>query len=292
MRTRVTNAAGPGLVLGLGLLALTACSGTPTAAPSSDTAAETSVPTEASVDTCTELSALAGTLTELNTNFDPNTLLESARTIDAGLQGLEPPAAVAAEWSAVASIFADAVSAADAAGSDRAAQEAALTDVLEAQATPEAVEQLDTIAAAIGDECGGGAAPKENESCALMGDAELATLFGGPAPAPAGTDFGSGFAECEWEASGTTVLVSILPAAEFTETYLNGVHEPVGSVEQGTALPDFVGIGRVSTHGGTVAQVTGDRAVLVAVQTPDESTDTALAAAETLAIAASARLAD
>ena len=277
-------------MLGIALFALTACSGTPTAAPSNDAAPETSVPTEAPGDACTELTALATTLTELNANFDPNTLLDSARSIDAGLQALDPPAAVAAEWSAVASIFNAAVTAADAAGGDRAAQESALADVLEAQATPESVEQLDSIAAAIGEECGESAAPSANEACTVIGDTDLAALLGATVPAPTGSDFGEGFAECEWEAGGTTVLVSILPATEFTEDYLNGQHEPVGALEQGTSLPDFVGIGRLSSGGGTVAQVTGDRAILVAVQTPDESTDTALAAAETLAIAASARL--
>lgn len=280
----------PGAIaLGLGLLMLAACSGSPAATPEPSAAApETSVPTEASDDACADLMALAATLTELNANFDPNTLLDSARTIDAKLQTLEPPAAVTAEWSAVSSIFNAAVSAADAAGSDRAAQEAALADALQAQATPESVEQLDTIAAAIGEECGD-AAPSANEACLLVDEADLATLFGTTVPAPAGVDFGEGFAECEWESAGTTLLVSILPAAEFTEDYLNGQHESVGALEQGIALPDFVGIGRVSS-GGTVAQVADDRAYLVAVKTPDGSVDTALAAAESLAIAASARL--
>lgn len=282
------------LVLGLGLLGLTACSGSPSATPeASDDAAATAsaAPTEAPESACTELSALATTLSELNTNFDPATLLDTARTVDAGLQSLDPLPAVAEEWAAVAGIFNAAVTAADAAGSDRAAQENALTDVLEAQATPEAVEHLDTIAAAIGAECGGAAAPSANDSCTVIADADLAVLFGATVPAPTGSDLGGGFAECEWDAAGTTVLVSILPATEFAEDYLNGQHEAVDGLEQGTALPDFVGIGRVQTDGGTVAQVDGERAYLVAVMTPDASVDTALAAAETLALAASARLA-
>jgi hypothetical protein len=285
-----TMAAG---LLGIALLALTACSGgSPGATPeSSDDTATSSTPPEASADAaCAELTELAVTLTDLNANFDPDTLLDSARTIDAGLQSLDPPPAVTEEWSTVASIFGAAVTAADAAGSDRAAQESALADVFEAQATPEAVAHLDTIAAAIGDECGGAADPSATDSCDLVTDDDLAALFGAAVPAPTGSELGEGFAECEWASAGTTVLVSVLPASEFTDDYLNGTHEPVGSLEQGTALPDFVGIGRVGTTGGTVAQIEGDRAYLVAVMTPDESVDTALAAAETLAIAASARL--
>jgi hypothetical protein len=281
------------LLLGAALLALTACAGQAAgpASPAAETedAAKTAAP-EAS-DACTELTELAATLTELNHAFDPNTLLDSARSIDAGLQSLEPPAAVTAEWSQVADIFAAAVSAADAAGSDRAAQESALADTLEAQASPESIEQLDTIATAIGEECGGAAAPAAaNDSCTIVSDDDLAAVFGAAVPTPTGTDYGAGFAECEWDAAGTTVLVSILPAADFTEDYLNGEHESVASLEHGTALPDFVGIGRVMS-GGTVAQLAGDRAYLVAVATPDENVESALAAAETLAIAASARLA-
>lgn len=284
----------PGL-LGVVVLALTACSsGSPAATPGANESPASSSPPEASVDaSCTELTELAGTLTELNANFDPNTLLDSARAIDAGLQSLDPPPAVAEEWAAVASIFGSAVSAADAAGGDRAAQEEALAEVLETQATPESVAHLDTIAAAIGEQCGdgaGAAAAGADETCALVTAGELAALFGTAVPAPTGSDFGEGFAECEWESAGTTVLVSVLPAGEFTDDYLNGVHEPVAALEQGTALPDFVGIGRVGTTGGTVAQITGENAYLFAVMTPDESVDTALAAAESLAVAASARL--
>lgn len=276
----------------LAVLALTACSsGSPGATPGSSDPPASSTPPEASADAaCAELTALAGTLTDLNANFDPNTLLDSARAIDAGLQSLDPPPAVAEEWAAVASIFGSAVTAADAAGTDRAAQEQALADVLETQATPESVAHLDTIAAEIGAECGGGVEPSATDSCGLVTDDELAALFGGTVPTPTGSDFGEGFTECEWESGGTAVLVSVLPAGEFTEDYLNGTHEPVDSLEQGTALPDFVGIGRVGTGGGTVAKIEGDRAYLFAVQTPDESVDTALAAAETLAVAASARL--
>ncbi|WP_022891587.1 hypothetical protein [Agromyces subbeticus] len=288
---RTTTAA----LLGLAVLALTACSnGSPAATPGENESPASSTPPEASVDaSCGELTELAGTLTELNANFDPNTLLDSARAIDAGLESLDPPPAVAAEWAAVASIFGSAVTAADAAGDDRAAQEEALAGVLDTQATPESVAHLDTIAAAIGEQCGGeagAAAGGANETCALVTDDELAALFGTAVPAPSGSDLGEGFAECEWEAAGTTVLVSVLPAGEFTDDYLNGAHEPVSALEQGTALPDFVGIGRVGTTGGTVAQITGESAYLFAVMTPDESVDTALAAAESLAVAASARL--
>lgn len=287
-----TPAAG---ALGLAVLALTltACSsGSPDSTPDSSDAPASSAPPEPSADAaCAELTELAGTLTDLNADFDPNTLLDSARAIDAGLQSLDPPPAVTDEWAAVASIFGSAVTAADAAGSDRAAQEDALADVLEAEATPEAVAHLDTIAAAIGEECGGAADPSATGSCALVTDDDLAALFGTAAvPTPTGSDLGEDFAECEWASAGTTVLVSVLPAGEFTDDYLHGAHEPVDSLEQGMALPDFVGIGRVGTTGGTVAQIEGDRAYLVAVMTPDESVDTALAAAEALAIAASARL--
>lgn len=284
-------------LLGVVVLALTACSsGSPAAAPGANESPASSPPPEASVDaSCTELTELAGTLTELNANFDPNTLLDSARAIDAGLQSLDPPPAVAEEWAAVASIFGSAVTAADAAGGDRAAQEEALAEVLETEATPESVAHLDTIAAAIGEQCGdgaeaGAAATGANETCALVTAGELAALFGTAVPAPTGSDFGEGFAECEWESAGTTVLVSVLPAGEFTDDYLNGVHEPVAALEQGTALPDFVGIGRAGTTGGTVAQIEGESAYLFAVITPDESVDTALAAAASLAVAASARL--
>ena len=283
-------------LLGLAVLALTACSsGSPAATPGANESPASPAPPEASVDSsCAELTELAGTLTELNANFDPNTLLDSARTIDAGLQTLDPPPTVTEEWAAVASIFGSAVTAADAAGDDRAAQEEALAEVLETQATPESVAHLDTIAAAIGEQCGeagAGAAPAgASEACALVSAGELAAVFGAAVPAPTGSDFGEGFAECEWESDDTTLLVSVLPAGEFTDDYLNGVHEPVAALEQGTALPAFVGIGRAGTTGGTVVQITGGSAYLFAVVTPDESVDTALAAAETLAVAASARL--
>lgn len=289
---RTTTAA----LLGLAVLALTACSsGSPAATSGANESPAGSTPPEASVDeSCAELTELAGTMTELNTNFDPNTLLDSARAIDDGLQSLDPPAAVAEEWAAVASIFGSAVTAADAAGDDRAAQETALAEVLETQATPESVAHLDTIAAAIGEQCGGAEADTApagaSEACTLVSAGELAALFGAVVPVPTGSDFGEGFTECEWESAGTTVLVSVLPAGEFTDDYLNGVHEPVAALEQGTALPAFVGIGRAGTTGGTVAQITGESAYLFAVITPDESVDTALAAAESLAVAASARL--
>ncbi|HEY8545727.1 MAG TPA: hypothetical protein VIL36_11790 [Acidimicrobiales bacterium] len=112
----------------------------------------------------------------------------------------------------------------------------------------------------------------QGDTCELLDDAALATLFPDGVPEPAGTSMGEGFGECEWgeERDGTVVLVSTLPAGDFHTDYVDqlDVSAPVAGLGDGAvSFPGFVGLGRGSAGGGSVGFTKDDRAALVAVRT-------------------------
>ena len=127
----------------------------------------------------------------------------------------------------------------------------------------------------------------QGEACGLLDDASLAKVFTHKVPDPSGTSMGTGFAECEWSASGGSplVLVSMLPAADFRSDYVKQltVSAPVEGLGDGAvSFPGLVGIGRGSADGGSVGFTTDDHAAIVAVQLTGDPTKDA-AEAEALA---------
>jgi hypothetical protein len=118
----------------------------------------------------------------------------------------------------------------------------------------------------------GGSRDSQGDTCELLDDTHLESLFPDGVPDPSGTSMGAGIAECEWgrASEGPVVLVSTLPAADFRTDYVDqlDVSAPVAGLGDGAvSFPGFVGLGRGSAGGGSVGFTKGDRAVLVAVRT-------------------------
>ena len=136
----------------------------------------------------------------------------------------------------------------------------------------------------------GGSRDSQGDTCELLDDTHLESLFPDGVPDPSGTSMGAGIAECEWgrEGEGPVVLVSTLPAADFRTDYVDqlDVSAPVAGLGEGVSFPGFVGLGRGSAGGGSVGFVVGERAVLVAVRTGEApSADAARASGWASAVA-------
>ncbi len=127
------------------------------------------------------------------------------------------------------------------------------------------------------------------DACALVGDEDVAAVFAGEAPEAAPTDYGEGFAECEWATDDAVVLVSLLPIENFASDYLEQLNV-TGSVEaaalgdDAVSFPGVVGIGQASGGGATVGFTSDATGVLVGVRTGDGDESANLPLATDLAV--------
>lgn len=106
------------------------------------------------------------------------------------------------------------------------------------------------------------------DPCALLSDGALETVFSAGIPEPEVEDMGAGFAMCQWIDSETEVWVAVMPPHNM-EDYLEAggtdLDNPVLG-EGAVTYASSIGLGKVSTGGGSVAFVIAETAAIIAVR--------------------------
>lgn len=249
---------------------------------------------------CSQVSALYEEIEQLD-DIDPTDLVGIGELFQSALdvmQTVDVPDELASAWEEITALYElyigvldsvdtsddEAVAAAmEAAGEELAAASAAAqtaTDQIEAHAEQE-------CGVSLGDGAGAGAGASAGaDPCELLDATALETVFAAGAPEPELEDMGSGFAMCTWVDGETEVWATVMPTVGM-EDFLEAPGADVDNPALGEGAMTYessIGLGRVSSGGGSVAFVAGDSAVIVAVRGDgvDDHVATAIALAESI----------
>jgi hypothetical protein len=138
------------------------------------------------------------------------------------------------------------------------------------------------------------APPAPVDVCGLLTDADLSPVFPTGAPPSTPNDYGEGFGDCAWDDDPAHVLVTVMPRANLQSDYVSqlrvGGPAPAPGLEGGVWFPGFVGLGKASAGGRSVAFAKGGRGAIVAVRPAVADDQAALVYATALAMAVASRL--
>lgn len=251
-------------------------------------------------DFCAQIGALYEEIEQLD-DLDPTDLVGIGELFQSALdvmQEIDVPGELSGAWQEITGLYElylgvldsvdttddEAVAAAmEAAGEDLAAASAAAqtaTDEIEAYGEQE-------CGVSLGDGGGAGAgAGAGADPCEMLDATALETVFVAGVPEPELEDMGSGFAMCEWVEGDTEVWATVLPTVGM-EDFLEAPGDDLDNPALGEGAMTYessIGLGRVSSGGGSVAFVADDTAVIVAVRgdSVDDPVATAVALAESI----------
>lgn len=258
--------------------------GTQDADAESEEGSDSSDDTEESAadgDFCTQIDAVSE---RLDVTFDGNDLTAVVEQYEETLVSLEGidgvPDELSGAWNDLLAMFELLIGALeDVDTSDAAAIGEAWAaieeDLTEASAAAEAASN--EIAAYAEDTCGvtlgndastTGEAGASGDPCGMLDAAALEIVFTGGAPEPELEDMGQGFAQCTWAEGETEVWLTVMPPLNMDD-YLEAGGEELGDSGLGAGAVTYqssIGLGRVSTGGGTVAFTSDEAGVIIAVR--------------------------